>query len=726
MAGGGAAAGGGAGPGREGPEGAGERHAAHHRPVEAPVGEEDLHGLGEAPVRGDGGEVEGIVDVHHPVEAVAGEEGAEPPFRGRPEGGQGEGAEVVGHGDALEAGVGDGGEAADPGRGRSEEREEEGQVLEVLEGVGDDDAGGRRQGAEDGVVPGDGGGVAGRGAGSRVGAPGPVEDHGPPGGGDVAGGLEEAEPVEGPEPLGVDREEGEVPFVPEVEEPVPEGQVHLVPQGDDEPRVEARELAGAGDGEGAALGEERHGVRLPPAGGEFVARDEQRVDAAGTGADAEAVPPVDEGASPGRPPGAREGLLHGAGDGAAPLLLLEPAGQQDHGLRGLEGEGLGEDGGGGGGVDGEDEEVHGPRQAGEAVHAPAGERGAPGLDDEDPVGVEAVGEEVLDDDPSRVPPLRDADHGDGAGPEHAAELPEGARRRGRLPPRIPQAHEDVEGEELAAGAGHEGVDLGLGDAGAEGRGQFEEGGDGPGEDGAIEEGRLTAHGPHGPLHGGHPLEGGGDVGGEGPGEGGGEDGHLPPRTEDGGEELRVEPAGAEGDHGAGVTGPAKAQQELVAEGRFVGDVLVERAALEALPPVAGLHGGDGPGHGIGGPVHDGDPAHVALVEDSPGGDLDDHPGPRERGEEGRVHLRGAPDEEVGGDPEPQRLEEGEALGFAQHLAPRGAGGVEDPGDGVAVHGPCSGASAGRGPRVPAPGHPSRGSGPAAFPYRGAGLTTSTK
>ncbi len=152
--------------------------------------------------------------------------------------------------------------------------------------------------AGDGVVPCDRRRVACRGPGSGGRAPRPVEEDGPPAGGDLPRRPQEGQAVEFLEPLDVHGEDLDGLVVLEVGEVVADGQVHLVAEGDGVLRVEACQLAHPGHGERAALRHERQRRHLACRHRQLVLGDEHRVVAPGQRADPQAVPAVDQRALP--------------------------------------------------------------------------------------------------------------------------------------------------------------------------------------------------------------------------------------------------------------------------------------------------------------------------------------------------------------------------------------------------------------------------------------------
>ena len=78
------------------------------------------------------------------------------------------------------------------------------------------------------------------------------------------------------------------------------------------------------------------------------------------------------------------------------------------------------------------EEVHPPRQGGDAGHRPAPvDLGHPRLHHRHRLGREPGAQDVAQDDPARVHPLRHPGHGDRAGMEQAVHLADGTRRSRR-------------------------------------------------------------------------------------------------------------------------------------------------------------------------------------------------------------------------------------------------------------------------------------------------------
>ena len=339
-------------------------------------------------------------------------------------------------------------------------REQE-ETVELGEGLGDHGARLAHAGLADHVVAGERGRVPGGGRLALGGAAGLVEHDLLPVDDRLAHGTDEGQSVEVLEALRVDGERRQLRAVLEVVHQVSKGQVGLVADRDEVRGVEVGLLAQAGDHEGAALADEGgRAPAIPALLGQLLLGDEQGVVAAGVRDDPERVAAEEDRAAValsvglGDPAGERERLLLRA------LGFADPARDEQHRVREVAVDHPFHDARDLGGVDREHEEVHPARQRVEvrdAAHAV--ERVHARLDERDPAGIEAVGEDVAQDDPAVVHARgRGAYHADGRGVQQTVDLGDRPRRVGLRGQREAAHAVQRHHQELAEG---EGVDFKL-------------------------------------------------------------------------------------------------------------------------------------------------------------------------------------------------------------------------------------------------------------------------
>ena len=184
-----------------------------------------------------------------------------------------------------------------------------------------------------------------------------------------------------------------------------------------------------------------------------------------------------------------------------------------------------------------------------------------------------------------------------------------------------QLQQDVEGHHAAVVGDDERVDLELADAPADRAPEIQERGREIGDPAEGQQRRLPAHRSRGQLHDRDPLEGRFDE--SGVGQRRREQRHVLAGTERLRQELGVDAPRADGHDRPDVVGPSEADEQFASERRRVGDELVDRVPDDAPRAQRRVHARDRRRHGLDGLVHDGDAAHIALVEDVRRDDLDD-------------------------------------------------------------------------------------------------------
>ena len=407
-------------------------------------------------------------------------------------------------------------------------------------------------------------------------------------------------------------------------------------------------------------------------------RDEQGVVATRQRPHAEAVPPVHDRPLVSFPPGAfdrghdplRVRL------GSAPLT--EPPRDQDDALRLVVARDVFHDVRHLLRIDADDEEVHLRGERGDIGHAAtAVDLVDPRLHDQDPLGLEALPQDVLQHDAAGIGSPRDADDPDGPRLQQPGDLgqgPRGGLRQGRLT----EHHERVE-RDGPLPRPDQGVDLELEDVvGHRLFGEIEKSLDELPQVLERHDARLPTQPPRDGRRDRRALERSIDV--LGGGEQRGQDRVAALRPQIAGEELGVHPPRSERHDGAEVGCPAHAHQELAAERGIVRHELRDQESLDRcgveIAPERTHRLRDAPDV----LVEEAHPADVALVHQGVGDDLQDDLRSFEDVEVQGRDVLFVLDDDVARHADPEGPHDAQALHLGEGGASFGAGLGEEIGD----------------------------------------------